>query len=120
MLEEPLKNAAAAVEGAVSVHLIAMDGMTVASVTRDGAAEVPLDLVAASYADVCKKVASAHREAEWTSPVELMVTAESFSVLFRTVGPEYGLLAILRPDGSLGRARFELLKAADALRDELS
>lgn len=119
MLEEPLKKAASAVEGMVSLHLIAMDGMMVASTTRDGGAEIPLDLVAASQADIFKKAAAANREAQWNEPLEMMITSGSYVIVLRSLGPEYGLLAVLRPDGSLGRARFELLKAAEALRDEL-
>lgn len=117
MLEEILGRAAEAVHGAVGVHLIALDGMPVAS--SPGGGGEPVDVVAAAYADLSKKVADANRDAGWEPSEELIVSSPSAKVLLRTITSEYAVLAVLEPAGSLGRARYELIKAADALRDEL-
>ena len=58
-------------------------------------------------------------EAPLGEPVELIMTSDRGTVLLRLVTPEYGLLVVLAPGGSLGRARFELRKAASRVRPEL-
>ena len=117
MLDDALKQAAAAAEGIDGVFLVAMDGMEVARSGDPG--DFPLEIVAASYADIMRKLEAAGHEAEFDPPEEMMVTTRGRKLIFRSVTPEYGLLAVLSPRGILGRARFELVKAARALRPEL-
>jgi predicted regulator of Ras-like GTPase activity (Roadblock/LC7/MglB family) len=117
MLEEVLGKAADAVHGALGVHLISLDGMPVASSPDPGGD--PIDVVAASWADLVKKISAANEETDWEPPEELIMTCPSFKLLFRSITPEYALLAVLERAGSLGRARYELIKAAHTLRDEL-
>jgi predicted regulator of Ras-like GTPase activity (Roadblock/LC7/MglB family) len=106
-----------AVEGARAVLLVSMDGMIVAGKGEDD--DLSWDLVVASYADLVRRIGSVHREAGIGSPAELVVTASDATLVFRVVTPEYALLAVLPPGGSLGRTRFELRKAASRILPEL-
>jgi len=117
VLDETLAGVAAAVEGARAVLLVGMDGMVVAGKGEDD--DLPWDLVVASYADLVRRVGSVHREAGIGSPAELVVTASDATLVFRVVTPEYALLAVLPPGGSLGRTRFELRRAASRILPEL-
>jgi predicted regulator of Ras-like GTPase activity (Roadblock/LC7/MglB family) len=117
VLDETLAGVAAAIDGTRAVLLVGMDGMVVAGKGEDG--DLPWDLVVASYADLVRRVASVHREAGIEKPAELVVVAADAALVLRTVTPEYALLAVLPPGGSLGRARFELKKAASRILPEL-
>ncbi|MBD3869371.1 MAG: roadblock/LC7 domain-containing protein [Acidobacteria bacterium] len=117
MLNDVLKQAAAAVQGVDGVFLVAMDGMEVARSGDPG--DFPLEFMAASYADIMRKLEAAGKEVDFESPAELMVTTSGRKLIFRAVTPEYGLLAVVAPGGITGKARYELGKAARLLRPEL-
>ncbi len=117
MLDETLAVVKASVAGARAALLVGMDGMIVAGKGDDG--DLPWDLVVASYADLVRRTASVHREAGIEDPVELMVTSAGASMVFRAVTPDYALLVVLPPGGAIGRARFELRKAAARILPEL-
>ncbi len=118
MLDDTLANVKAAVQGARAVLLVGMDGMIVAGKGDD--ADLPWDLVVASYADLVRRAIGFHQEAGVDAPAELVVTSASAAIVFRAVTAEYALLAVLPPGGSLGRARFELRKAAGQILPELA
>jgi predicted regulator of Ras-like GTPase activity (Roadblock/LC7/MglB family) len=117
MLEETLERAAGVVEGIRGIWLIGMDGVPVAGCGDPG--DFPVEFIHASYADLLKKAGNANREAELEPPAELMVTGSDMRLVMRAVTPEYGLVAVLAPDGNLGRMRYELLKASLDLEPEL-
>lgn len=117
MLEQTLERAAGMVEGIRGIWLIAMDGVPVAG-TGDPE-DLPLELIQATWADLLKKAGTANREAEMEPPTELLMTCPNLRLVMRAVTDEYGLLAVLAPDGNLGRTRYELLKAGIELRPEL-
>jgi predicted regulator of Ras-like GTPase activity (Roadblock/LC7/MglB family) len=117
MLNEALKQAAAAEYGIAGVFLVAMDGMEVARSGDPG--DFPLEFMAASYTDIMRKLEAMGDEVAFESPAELVVTTAGRNLIFRKVTPEYGLLAVITPGGILGRARYELGKAARLLQPEL-
>jgi predicted regulator of Ras-like GTPase activity (Roadblock/LC7/MglB family) len=118
MFDETLAKVKAAVAGARAVLLVGMDGMIVAGDGETG--DLPWDLVVASYADLFRRIGSIHREAGIDDPAELVVTTPAATLVLRAVTPEYALLMVLAPGGSLGRARFELRKAASQVQPELA
>lgn len=117
MLEQTLERAAGTVEGIRGIWLIAMDGVPVAGTGDPG--DLPLEFIQASWADLLKKAGNANREAELDPPTELVMTCPTAKLVMRAVTGEYGLIAVLAPDGNLGRTRYELLKAGVELRPEL-
>ncbi|MBZ5637914.1 MAG: hypothetical protein LAO51_04060 [Acidobacteriia bacterium] len=117
MLDETLAALLTSVQGARAALLIGSDGIIVAG--DGGGGDLPWDLVVASYADLLRRVGLVNREAGIEEPTELVVNAPSVTLVIRRVTPEYGLLMALAPCGSLGRARFELRKAASRIQPEL-
>ena len=117
MFDEVLKTVLGEVEGAQCVLLASLDGMVVAkAVALDGPAP---DVIAASLADLFRRVASAHRDAGLVPPTEFTSGGPSGQAALREVTAQYLLIAVLDGIGSLGRTRFELRKAAAALEPEL-
>jgi predicted regulator of Ras-like GTPase activity (Roadblock/LC7/MglB family) len=118
MLDEVLNGVLTDIEGARCVLLSGRDGVVVASaVSRDGPAP---DVVAASLADLFRRVAAAHRDAGFAPPIEFTSGGPSGQAAMRSVTGQYLLVAIVDGTGSLGRTRFQLRKAAAALEPELS
>ena len=118
MLDTVLGRIQESVEGVDAVFVVGMDGMIV---TGKPGATAPWDWIAASYTEIVRKIASAHGEAGMALPEELVITGEGPALVLRRVTEEYALLLALKPEaGSLGRARFELRKAASALVPELA
>lgn len=117
MLDEALASLVETVGGARVALLVGMDGVIVSSA---GESSGPgWDLVAACWTDLERRARLANAETGLGEPVELIMTSDQGVVLLRLVTREYGLLVVLAPGGSLGRARFELRKAASRVRPEL-
>jgi len=115
---ERLQGILQTVEGARAVAIIGRDGI---AVERLAISEEPnLDLATAQFTDIAKKLQIANEELEAGSLREMIQRTERYIVILTTITNEYFLMMILSQDGSLGRARFELRKAAAALYDELA
>jgi len=117
MLNEVVGNVLRQVEGATCVLLAGADGVVVASAVAAGG-PAP-DVVAASLADLFRRVAAAHRDAGLLPPVEFTSGGGREQAALVSVTAQYLLVAVLHGIGGLGRTRFELRKAAAALQAEL-
>ena len=118
MFDEVLQGALDGIEGARCVLLAGSDGMVVAAaVAKEGPAP---EVLAASLADLFRRVAEAHRDAGLVPPKEFTSGGGREQAALRAVTPQYLLMAVSDGVGSLGRTRFELRKAAAALRPELA
>jgi len=117
-LEAPLRAILESVSGATAAALLGLDGMPVASAgTRQ---DVPLDLIAASYADLVRRADRCATECGLSETRELILASDRAVLVVRVVTPEYALVVVLEADGSLGRARYEMHKASLGLLQELS
>lgn len=106
-----------AVEGARAVCLIGRDGI---AIERLAVSEEPnLDVATAQFTDIAKKLQVANAELDGGGLREMIERTDKYLVILSAVTPEYFLLMILSPDGSLGRARYELRKAVAVFHDEL-
>ncbi len=117
MLDDILSRLLRTVDGARAALLVGLDGIVVAG--PGDRQDSSWEILVASYADLMHRLIAANREAEMGAPAELVVVSPSAVVALRLVTADYGLLMVLEPGGSLGRARFELRKAADRVLPEL-
>lgn len=118
MFDDVLRRILTDVDEARCVLLAGMDGVVVAAaVAEDGPAP---DVVAAALADLFRRVAVAHRDAGLPPPREFTSGGGREQAALMAVTAQYVLVAVLDGIGGLGRTRFELRKAADALQTELS
>ena len=104
------------VDGALAVSLIGLDGIAVETV---GGAGVPLDVMGAEFGGFVKSVRHANTELETGDVMQFSLVTEKYITFLSSVTPEYYILLVLSPDGNYGRARFELARAKQLLRDEL-
>jgi predicted regulator of Ras-like GTPase activity (Roadblock/LC7/MglB family) len=117
VFDEILRQVLEHVDGASCVLLAGRDGMVVAAVVRDGGPSP--DALAAAMAELLRKADSASRDAALGPTGELTVGGVDGQVVLREVTSGYLLATSLSPQGSVGRARFELRKAATVLEPEL-
>lgn len=117
VFDEALGEVVTNVEGARGAMIVGRDGMVVAWSGEEGGTSY--EALAAAYADLVRKVAVVGRDTGTGDPSEFVARSRDATIVWRDVDGEYGLLAVLRPDGSLGRARYELGRAADRIRPEL-
>jgi len=117
VFDEVLRGALTRIEGGRCVLLAGFDGMIVAAAVNDGG--TASDAVAASLVDLFRKASAAHEDAGLTPPAELTSGGAGEHAALRAVTDEYVLVAVLDGVRSLGRARFELRKAAAAIQPEL-
>ncbi|MDX1390082.1 MAG: hypothetical protein R3344_12885, partial [Acidobacteriota bacterium] len=116
MLDDILSNVVGSLRGIRAMVLVDRDGMLV-SMAGD-AGDGSLELLAASYTDIARKLTAIHEETGLDGPGEIVTTMGSAgAVLHHRVTPDYAMIALLDADATLGRVRFELRKAAARLFD---
>lgn len=105
------------VEGALAASLIGLDGIAIESV-KGGS--VPLDVMGAEFGGFVKSVRHANTELDTGDVLQFSLVTEKYVIFLSAVTTEYFILLVLAPDGNYGRARFELARAKQLLRDELT
>lgn len=103
------------VEGTLAVSLIGLDGIAIDTINVD---HVPLDVLGAEFGGFIKSIRP-NAELDTGEVLQFSLVTERYITFLSAVTPEYFILLVLRPDGNYGRARFELSKAKNLLRDEL-
>lgn len=104
------------VEGTLAISLIGLDGIAVETINDD---RVPLDVLGAEFGGFIKSIRLSNTELNTGEVKQFALVTEKYVTFLSEVTPEYYILLVIRPDGNYGRARFELSKAKELLRDEL-
>lgn len=105
------------VDGALAVSLIGLDGIAVESIKGDG---VPLDVMGAEFGGFVKSIRLSNTELDTGEVLQFSVVTEKYTAFLSAVTSEYYVLLVMNPDGNFGRARFELARAKQQLRNELT
>jgi predicted regulator of Ras-like GTPase activity (Roadblock/LC7/MglB family) len=104
------------VEGTLAVSLIGLDGIAIDTINRDA---IPLDVLGAEFGGFIKSIRLSNTDLNTGEVEQFSLVTEKYTTFLSAVTPEYFVILVLRPDGNYGRARFELAKAKQLLRDEL-
>ena len=110
-------------EGILAACLVDAEGLPVAecrgphsqAVLPDG----ELSSAAAEFGRALGQIAKASEATRGGNPLETVVAMERFSLVFRPVGAGVTLVVALRPDGSLGKARYLMRQQLLAIREEV-
>lgn len=105
------------VQGVLALSLIDKDGISVESVSSDP--DIDLELLSAELITQARAIADHNRELDVGEMQQLSVTTDRLTVMVSSVGKGYYLLLVLSPQGSYGRARFELRRARLLLDEDL-
>ena len=104
------------VDGTLAVSLIGIDGIAVQSINPG---RVPLDVMVAEFGGFIKSIRLSNTELNTGDVLQFSLVTEKYVVFVSAVTPEYYVLLVTAPDGNYGRARFELARTKQVLRDEL-
>ena len=105
------------VEGTLAVSLLGLDGITVDSINPGS---VPLDVMGAEFSGFLKSIRLSNTELNTGEVQQFSLVNERYIALVSAVTTEYYVLLVTTSDGNYGRARFELARTKQVLRDELS
>lgn len=104
------------VEGTLAISLIGLDGIAVETINDE---RVPLDVLGAEFGGFIKSIRLSNTELNTGEVKQFALVTEKYVTFLSEVTTDYYILLVMRPDGNYGRARFELSKAKELLRDEL-
>ena len=98
-------------EGSVGALIMGTDGIAVEKVLAEAGEDANLDVAAAEFTSLVRSAQRTGSDTGLGSLREIVVCLEQASVLMRLLSREYFVVLALKPDGNLGRGRFELRKA---------
>jgi predicted regulator of Ras-like GTPase activity (Roadblock/LC7/MglB family) len=106
------------VEGTLGVLVMGMDGISIEKRVLDSS--VNIESLAAEYTAVLRASSSTTQDVGLGTLEELIVSTDQRIAVIRMITPEYFVFILLKSEGNLGRARFELKKARLALAKEFA
>ena len=118
MFLERLSRISDRIGGVVALSLVAKDGIPVESVSSDP--DLDLEVLAAELVAQVRAITDNHRELEVGEVNQFTVSTDRFTLMVSAVAPDYYLLLVLGPEGSYGRARFELRRARLLFEEDLA
>ncbi len=120
MFKESLSRVIEKTEGATGALIMGMDGIAVEKVFLPEGDDANMDVAAAEITTLVRGAMRAGGDTGFGALRELMLAFDGVRLVARLLTPEYFVVLALRPDGNLGRGRFELRKAELALAGEFA
>ena len=120
MFKEALSEIIASTEGATGALIMGMDGIAVERVLLPEGSDTNMDVAAAEVTSLVRGALRAGNNTGIGALHELVVNFEQVRILARMFSSEYFVVLALKPDGNLGRGRFELRKAELRLAREFA
>jgi predicted regulator of Ras-like GTPase activity (Roadblock/LC7/MglB family) len=106
------------IDGAVALSLVDKDGIPVESVSL--VPDLDLESAAAELVAQIRAISSQQQELSVGEVQQVTIAGQGMSFVVSAVAKGYYLLLLLGPDGSLGRARFELKRASLLFEEDLA
>ena len=120
MFKETLQRLIDRTEGATGALIMGMDGIAVERVFLPEGDDANIDVAATEITSLVRGALRAGANTGLGTLNELVVNYERVRILARMFSTEYFVVLALRPDGNLGRGRFELRKAELLLAREFA
>jgi len=118
MFKETLNSIVERTEGALGAIIMGTDGIAVEKALLAEGAEANLDVAAAEFTSLVRNAQRTGTDTGLGGLHELVITLDSMTMVMRLFNRDYFIALALKPDGNLGRGRFELRKAELALAGE--
>lgn len=111
MFKEKLNTILERTEGAMGAIIMGTDGIAVEKVLLNDGIEANLDVAAAEFTSLIRNAQRTGGDTGLGNLHELVIALDSVTMLMRLFNRDYFIALALKPDGNLGRGRFELRKA---------
>jgi predicted regulator of Ras-like GTPase activity (Roadblock/LC7/MglB family) len=120
MFKQALTEIVERTEGATGALIMGMDGIAVERVLLPEGSDANMDVAAAEVTSLVRSAIRAGTNTGHGAPQELFISFEGARVVARLLSPEYFVVLAMKPDGNLGRGRYELRKAELRLAREFA
>ncbi len=119
MFAERLERIAGRVDRALVVSLVAEDGIPVETHSSAETDHLDIEALAAEFLAQIHTIGENHRDFEMGPVDHFSVLTERYTALCGRLAPGFFLLLVLAAGAGLGRARFEMRRAALAFEGDL-
>jgi predicted regulator of Ras-like GTPase activity (Roadblock/LC7/MglB family) len=120
MFRQALSEIIERTEGATGALIMGMDGIAVERVFLPEGNDANMDVAAAEVTSLVRAALRAGTNTGLGPLEELFINYGQARVLARMFSPEYFVVLALKPDGNVGRGRYELRKAELRLAREFA
>jgi predicted regulator of Ras-like GTPase activity (Roadblock/LC7/MglB family) len=120
MFRQALSEIIERTEGATGALIMGMDGIAVERVFLPEGSEANMDVAAAEVTSLVRAALRAGANTGLGPLDELLFSYGQARILARMFSPEYFVVLALKPDGNIGRGRYELRKAELRLAREFA
>lgn len=119
MFAERLERIATASGGAGVVSLVAADGIPVETYSVAESDDIDVEALAAEILAQIHTIGENHRDFDMGQVEQFSIGTERYTALCSRLAPGFFLLVVLAAGAALGRARFEMRRAALAFEGDL-
>lgn len=120
MFKQALEAMLERTDGSVGALIMGIDGIAVEKVLGEDGADANLDVAAAEFTSLVRNAQRTGGDTGLGNLRELVVALDQSIIVMRLFNREYYMVMALKPDGNLGRGRYELRKAELQLAQEFA
>ena len=120
MFRQALEEILERTEGSLGALIMGIDGISVEKVIGEDGTDANLDVAAAEFTSLVRNAQRTGSDTGLGDLRELVVSHAESTIIMRLFNREYYVVLAMRPDGNLGRGRYELRKAELQLAQEFA
>jgi predicted regulator of Ras-like GTPase activity (Roadblock/LC7/MglB family) len=120
MFKEALKTIVENTDGGLGALIMGADGLSVEKFFTEEGEATNLDVAAAEFTSLVRNAMRSGNELDLGDLREMVVALGNVTFLMRLFNRDYFVALALKPEGNLGRARYELRKAELQLAREFA
>ena len=120
MFKKALQQIVEKTDGSLGALIMGADGLSVEKFFTDEGSAANLDVAAAEFTSLVRNAMKSGNDLDLGELHEMVVALGKVTFLMRLFNQDYFVCLALKPDGNLGRGRYELRKAELQLAKEFA
>ena len=120
MFKEALQTIVEKTDGSLGALIMGADGLSVEKFFNEEGYAANLDVAAAEFTLLVRSAMRSGNDLALGDLRELVVSLDSVTFIMRLLNKDYFVVLAMKPEGNLGRARYELRKAELTLAHEFA
>ncbi|HYW70180.1 MAG TPA: hypothetical protein VE961_04055 [Pyrinomonadaceae bacterium] len=120
MFKETLQTIVSNTDGSLGALIMGADGLSVEKFFNEDGAAANLDVAAAEFTSLVRNAARSGNELALGELQELIVALGRVTFVMRLFNKNYFVVLAMKPEGNIGRGRYELRKADLLLAHEFA
>ena len=120
MFKESLQSIVEKTDGSLGALIMGADGLSVEKFFSQEGVDANLDVAAAEFTSLVRNASRSGKDLDLGELRELVISLGNVTFLMRLFNKDYFVALALKPEGNLGRGRYELRKAELQLAKEFA